>query len=243
MRRSTDAAFFSLLAREGVRWRGSDTGAPPWTAVRPGGLSMLAASTAALPAKDAELTAAIAAFQVYLDAEEGTPEDERGSAWPASEREAIDSEALGSHLFQLMCADDTEAGNALHQLYARDHALLLTWDVCGWMRKSHSRLGFDDCDQLSFDIEAYELGGDTLRIAFDRYGYCFIQDDTYWPPYQHVASLFQDLRCCIIVEPISCNENFHLAVLRDGERLFATFPSVKNHRTISCTGPNLRRRS
>ena len=32
VRRSTDAAFFSVLAREGVRWRGSDTGAPPWTA-------------------------------------------------------------------------------------------------------------------------------------------------------------------------------------------------------------------
>ena len=44
-----------------VRWAGRDKGEPPWTAVRPGGAELLAASNAALPAKDAQLEAAIKA--------------------------------------------------------------------------------------------------------------------------------------------------------------------------------------
>ena len=221
VRRSSDAAYFRVLARDGVSWRGSDTGAPPWTAVRPGGLAMLAASTAALPAKDAELTAAITAHEAQF-ADAWGPDD---GASAAAERDVIDSEALSYHV---ATTADTEAGAALHQLYARDHPLLLTWLACGSMKNGYCRLGFDDCDELGFEIEAYELGGDTLRIAFYRFGLSFGYDHEYWPPYREVAALFGDLHCCVLVEGHRHDE-FTLAVLRDGEELFVHFDVCIQH--------------
>ena len=208
VRRSTDAPYFSALA-DGVRWPGKGEGAPPWTAVRPGGLELLAASTAAMPAKDAQLAAAIAAHgeelvEVYGD--DMTPDRDE------------DHDGLSFHLGSM---EETEAGAALRTLYEAEHALLLAWHACSRSHKGwHFAFGFE-MFELGFEIEEYELGGDTLRFSFHRYGLSFCSDDTDFGPYEAMAACFADLRSIIVVEQHYGDPDCDLGVLHDGvpERL------------------------
>jgi hypothetical protein len=179
VRRSSDYAYFSALL-DGVRWPGKDEGAPPWTAVRPGGLELLAASTAAMPAKDAQLAEAIAAHCEALKEVHGD--------MPPESRDT-DHESLGFHLATMVDAPVT--GAALHKLYAVEHALLLTWLQCGSGKSHHCDFGFD-ANSLGFEIEAYD---------FNRHGWSFGYDyGSYWGPYEAVAALFAGLRCTIVIE-------------------------------------------
>ena len=205
VRRSTDAAYFSAL-EDGVRWPGEDDGEPPWTAVRPGGLELLAASTAAMPAKDAQLAAAIAAHLAELGVEYF------GDEIPEWGRD-MDYEMLSSYLCSTV--DGPVTGAALRTLYAAEHALLLTWQACGLGKSHQCDFGFD-ANSLGFDLEAYELGGDTLRFSFLRYGWSFGYDGDYWGRYQAIAALFTDPRCTIVVEGHG-HHPFTLAVLTDGQ--------------------------
>ena len=204
VRRSTDAVYFSAMQHSVVCWAGTEDAS--WSVVRPGGAELFAASTAALPAKDAQLAEAIAAHYAELHGEEdGSGED--------TEFRKMGHESLCFHLQELT---ETVAGAALRKLYAADHALLLTWFECGYRfdKGDHCNFGFDN-DTLGFHIEAYELGGDTLRFSFNRHGWstCF---DGRPSPYAAVAALFADLDCAVVIQPHYGYADFDLAVIQDG---------------------------
>jgi hypothetical protein len=208
VRRGTDAAFFRLLGQKGVRWP-PEWGPRPWRAVLPGGEALVAAFDTALPAKDAELAAALLAYEVYTCEDCGMEPDEVGDVVDRD----MDTESLN---FIAAPSKDHESGRALRALYRRDHPLLRAWSLCcchgdeGWA----CTFGFGECE-VGFTLEEYALGGDYVRFSFGRYGISWGYDETFWDGYNALHDAMpRDLSYRVLAE--ARNERFSVGVLADG---------------------------
>jgi hypothetical protein len=219
-----DACFWRAFPAEGVRWP-AEWGERPWSAVHPDGEALLAASEAALPAKLAELGRAIAAYEIR----------ESQGDLPADYTPDRDTECMES-LFYSTCLNthDNAEGTALAELFRRDHALLLAWGACSHTKHSFCMLGHGQCD-VGFEIEHYQLGGDTLRFSFPRFGVSFGLEHEYWRAYRALSrSLPADLRQRIVVQAHGGHDHFSFASITSG----APARKLLWHVPWSCTDPD-----
>jgi hypothetical protein len=225
VRRSTDASFFRVLGRKGVRWPEA-WGARPWRAARRGGAALLAASDARLAAAEEELTAALRAYR-QAEAEEYGAADGSGDTYTPDR----DMECEELSWIILLCPENTHAaGRTLAALLQRDYPLLQTWSICsregrkGWCLE----LGHDTRKQeVGFNIQAYTLGGDTVTFSFWRYGLSWGYEDDLWPIYERLAAaLPRDMRHRIIAEKHEDPYTAHC--LADGQKTCWHMPWLHN---------------